>query len=233
MPALTLDAMRILIVEDHADLATTVGAYLEAAGHACDYAPDGPRAVRLAEQQAYDAIVLDRMLPGLDGLSVCQKLRAGAHPAVPILMLTAMDETEERLQGFDAGADDYMAKPFALAELRARLEALHKRARRAVGQAPLRAGPLEFDPRTQKVSRDGRALELAPALRKLLEYLLRQDGRVVPKAELEALLWGDSVPDGDVLRAHIHNLRRVIDKPFEAKLLHTVAGTGYRLAVDP
>lgn len=225
--------MRILIVEDHPDLATTVGAYLEAAGHACDYAADGPGAVRLAQREAYDAIVLDRMLPGLDGIAVCQRLRAGAHPAVPILMLTAMDETEERLQGFDAGADDYMAKPFALAELRARLEALHKRARRAVGQAPLRVDTLEYDPRTLRVTRDGRALELAPALRKLLEHLMRQDGRVVPRAELESLLWGDAVPEGDVLRAHVHNLRRAIDKPFARKLLHTVAGVGYRLAADP
>lgn len=222
--------MRILVVEDHPDLAGNIGAYLAAKGHEVDYAADGAAGLRLALAQPYDAIVLDRMLPRLDGATLCRRLRQEGRSPVPVLMLTALDATADKLAGFEAGADDYLVKPFALAELLARLEALHRRARGQVGQAVLQVGDLRYDPQTLAAERAGRPIALSPALRKLLEHLMRETHRVVPRVELETVLWGGDVPEGDVLRAHIHNLRNAIDKPFPAKLLHTVAGVGYRLA---
>jgi DNA-binding response OmpR family regulator len=218
--------VNILIVEDDLDLAANLGEFLELRGHGVDFAATGRLGLTLAESQRFDAIVLDRLLPGLDGATLCRSLRA-AGDVTPILMLTALDAVDQRVEGLDAGADDYLVKPFALDELVARLEALHRRASRRLTAAPLRMADLVYDPATMTASRGGRRLDLSPTLRRILEYLLRHHDRVVSRAELCELIWGD--PDVDALRAHIHELRRVLDRPFASPLLHTVRGGGWRL----
>ena len=221
--------MHILIIEDNAELAGNIGDYVEAVGHTADFAYDGRRGLELAQAGRFDVLVLDLALPRLDGLDVCASLRA-AGIATPVLMLTARDTVADKLDGFEAGTDDYLVKPFSLEELVARLTALHRRAVGSDSGAILRVGDLEFDPGTQRGRRGERELEMKPAQRRLLEYLLRHSPRVVAREELEAALWGDEPPDRDVLRAHIHLLRNAIDRDHAVKLLHTVPGSGYRLA---
>jgi DNA-binding response OmpR family regulator len=222
--------MRILVVEDHRDIAENIGDYFAPRGHEIDYAADGVTGLHLAVTNEYDVIVLDLMLPGLDGIEVCRKLREEAKKSTPVLMLTARDQLESKVQGFHAGADDYLVKPFALKELEIRLEALRRRSASAVTTRVLKVADLEFDPDTQVIRRAGKRLDLNPSLRTLLGLLMAHTHRVVRRDELEAALWGEDRPDGDVLRAHIYALRSIIDKPFARKLLHTVHGTGYRLA---
>lgn len=223
--------LRVLLVEDHADLAGMIGDFLEQHGHRVDFAADGAEGLRLAATGGHDAIVLDRSLPKLDGASLCRRLREEYGNPVPVLMLTARDRVEDKVTGLSAGADDYLVKPVVLAELEARLLALHRRASGAVAAAVLRVGDLEYEPRTRQARRSGRALTLTPACCRLLEHLMRQTHRIVPREELERILWGDDVPERDILRAHMHNLREAIDGGFEPKLLQTHRGTGYRLAV--
>ena len=222
--------MRILVIEDHPDLAANLGDYLTAQGHSVDFAADGPSGFARARQAEHDVIVLDRMLPGLDGLSLCRRLRAQGT-ATPLLMLTALDTVSNRVDGLAAGADDYLVKPFALSELSARLAALHRRASGGVSDHLLHVDDLELDPSTAEVRRAAQLLNLTRAERRLLEVLMRRSPKLVPRAELERTLWGDDAPDGDVLRAHMHNLRAAVDKPFPRKLIHTVHGEGYRLAL--
>lgn len=222
--------MRILVIEDHRDIAENIGDYLAPKGHELDYAADGITGLHLAVTNDYDVIVLDLTLPALDGLELCRKLREDAKKTTPVLMLTARDQLENKVQGFRAGADDYLVKPFALKELEVRLEALRRRGGGASAPRTLKVADLEFDPDTQTVKRAGQRVDLNPSLRTLLGVLMTNTHRVVRRAELEAALWGDDPPDADVLRAHIYALRVAIDKPFERKLLHTVHGTGYRLA---
>jgi DNA-binding response OmpR family regulator len=220
--------MRILVVEDHRDIAENIGDYLGPKGHELDFAADGITGLHLAVTNEYDVIVLDLMLPALEGIEVCRKLREEAKKSTPVLMLTARDQIESKVEGFRAGADDYLVKPFALKELEIRLEALSRRAA-ATPSRVLKVADLEFDPDTQIARRAGQRLELNPSLRTLLGLLMKNSHRVVRRAELEEALWGDDPPDGDVLRAHIYSLRSIIDKPFHHKLLHTLHGTGYRL----
>lgn len=224
--------MHVLLVEDHPDLAANLGDFLGSHGHSVDFAADGPSGLRLAQTQRFDAIVLDRLLPGLDGASVCRRLRQSGGQRVPLLMLTAMDTVNDRVEGLRAGADDYLVKPFAMVELLARLEALHRRASASASDIDrvLGVADLEFDLDTLIARRAGETISLTPALRKLLELLMRESHRVVSREELERRLWGDEPPIGDVLRAHMYALRVAIDKPWPKKLLHTVHGSGYRLA---
>lgn len=225
--------MRILLIEDHRDIAANISEYFAAKGDTVDLAYDGPTGlVPAASNPAYDVIVLDIMLPGMDGLEVCRRLRGEARVQTPILMLTARDLLANKVEGFEAGADDYLVKPFSLVELGARLMALVRRSTRPAGDAVLNLGGLRFDLNTLSAERDGQPLKLNPTTRRLLTLLMQNAHRVVPKAELERELWGNEPPEGDVLRAHMHALRTAIDKGFEPKLLHTVHGTGYRLAID-
>ena len=224
--------MRILVIEDHRDIAENIGDYLEPKGHAVDFAGDGITGLHLAVTNDYDVIVLDLMLPALDGLEVCRKLRQEAKKTTPVLMLTARDRIENKVEGFGAGADDYLVKPFAMKELEIRVNALARRGQGAAASRVLKVGDLEFDPDTQTVKRAGKRLDLNPSLRTLLGLLMANTHRVVKRDELEQALWGDDRPDGDVLRAHIYMLRSIIDKPFAEKLLHTVHGTGYRLSAE-
>ena len=222
--------MHILIIEDNPDLAANVCDFLEAKGHSTDAAGDGITGLHLAVTQDYDAIVLDIMLPGMDGFTLCKRLREEARRDTPVLMLTALDSLDDRVTGLEFGADDYVVKPFALRELEARLKALSRRAHGTTSNTVLRVADLEFDPAMVQVRRGARGIELPPIPLLLLETLMRAAPRVVKRDELERAVWGDQPPDSDSLRAHMHVLRAAVETPGEPILLHTLRGIGYRLA---
>jgi DNA-binding response OmpR family regulator len=188
--------------------------------------------LHLAVSNSYDVIVLDVMLPGIDGLAVCRKLREEARRETPILMLTARDTLEDKITGLDAGADDYLVKPFEIRELEARLRSMVRRHRGAIALELHTIGDLTLDLATLKVTRAGRALSLTPIGFRLLTVLARASPRVVSRRDLEREVWGEMPPDSDALRSHVYNLRKAIDRPFDRPLLHTVAPAGYRLADD-
>jgi len=219
--------MRLLVIEDNRDILANLLDYLQLKGFTVDCAQDGLSGLHLAASQHYDLIVLDIMLPGIDGFTLCQRLRQDAHNEVPILMLTARDTLDDRLQGLNAGADDYLVKPFALAELVARIHAILRRSQRR-GRL-LQVGDLCYDLDTLDVTRSGQTLKLNPLGLKLLAILMQKSPAVVRREVLEENLWGDDCPDSDSLRSHIHQLRKTLDKPFAKPMLHTVHGIGYRL----
>ncbi|WP_317932285.1 response regulator transcription factor [Halioxenophilus sp. WMMB6] len=221
--------MKLLIVEDNRDISENIADYLEPKGHQLDFAGDGVQGLALALNDDFDAIVLDLNLPRLDGISVCQQLRAN-NIATPVIMLTARDQLDDKLLGFGAGADDYLVKPFSVKELEVRLQALLKRLHHFGEAEELVVADLHYNPNTLAVSRAGRPLELNPIQRKLLARLMQSSPNVVKRAELETIVWGDDPPDNDILRTHVYSLRNIIDKPFASKLLHTVHSVGYCLA---
>ncbi len=221
--------IRALIVEDNRDICGNIAAYLEKHSYVLDFAYDGIRAMHLALSNTYDVIVLDLMLPGMDGLSLCQKLRADGSVGTPVLMLTARDTLDDKLKGFEAGADDYLVKPFALQELHARLQALYKRSHRNTDNL-LTVGDLSMNRSTLQVHRAGRRIDLTPAGMRLLERLMEEAPAVVARDDLETLLWADERPDGDALRSHLYRLRQAVDGPFDTPLIHTVHRIGYRIA---
>ena len=223
--------MHLLLIEDNPDLAANVCEFLDARGHATDWAGDGVTGLHLAVVNHYDAVILDLGLPGIDGMKLCQQLRQGAQKAVPVLMLTARDTLQDKLGGFRAGADDYVVKPFALEELEARLEALARRAQPAASTL-LQVADLSVNTDTLQVRRGGESLVLTPIALKLLVALMRASPRVLTRQALEREVWGDDPPDSDALRTHVHALRAAIDKRFEPKLLHTLHGRGYRISTD-
>jgi DNA-binding response OmpR family regulator len=223
--------MRVLVIEDHADIATNIGDFLEDRGHTVDFAADGNSGLHLATTQEFDVIVLDLMLPGIDGIEVCKRLRSEARRHTPILMLTARDSLHHKLSGFENGADDYMTKPFALQELEARLQVLVRRSKPAPPRI-LNVSDLSFNLDTLMVNRQEKQITLNPIALKLLQCLMEASPSVVTRQELEQRVWGEELPDSDSLRVHIHSLRAAIDKPFERALLQTRHGIGYRL-VDP
>ncbi|WP_024890958.1 response regulator transcription factor [Luteimonas huabeiensis] len=226
--------MRLLVVEDNRNLVGNLFEYFEPRGHEMDAAPDGIVGLHLAATQSYDAIVLDWMLPRLDGPALLQRLRE--HDIdTPVIMLTARDELPDKISGFRAGADDYLTKPFALPELEVRLEALLARSRGRRKPRSLQVHDLRLDLDTLEATRGGRTLHLYPAGRRLLQALMQASPAAVTRRQLEHVLWGDDPPDGDMLRSHIYELRRSVDAPFEVKLLRTLPRVGYRLAAprDP
>jgi DNA-binding response OmpR family regulator len=220
----------VLIVEDNRNISEMVGEYLEGRGFEVDYASDGLDGYRLAAENSYDVVVLDLMLPRLDGVEVCKRLREEARKSTPVLMLTARDTLDEKLTGLSAGADDYLTKPFAIQELEARLRALIRRERRQVGSEVLKVADLVLDPASLRATRGGVELQLSPIGLKLLTILMRESPRVVSRQEIEREIWGNGLPDSDTLRSHLYNLRKTIDKPYEKPLLHTVQSAGYRIA---
>ena len=220
----------ILLIEDNHDIAAMVGDHLEASGYDLDYAADGITGMHLAVTQPFDAIILDLMLPGMDGMEICRKLRNEAAKSTPVLMMTARDTLEDKGAGLDAGADDYLVKPFEIEELDARLRALLRRAGGELASEVMRLADLEINPGTLEVHRSGKRLNLTPIGLKLLIELMKASPRVISKRALERKVWGDIPPDSDALRSHLYNLRKVMDKPFENQLLHNVPGMGYRLA---
>jgi DNA-binding response OmpR family regulator len=221
--------MRLLIIEDNRSLVANLFDYFEARGHILDVAPDGVTGLHLASTHSYDALILDWGLPRLDGPSVLRRLRNEYNSNVPVIMLTARDELPDKIVGFRAGADDYLTKPFALPELEVRLEALTTRAGGRRSTRVLEVHDLRLDLDTLAVARAGQPLHLYPASRKLLEVLMQASPAAVTRERLEQALWGDDPPDGDMLRSHIYELRRVVDGPFPVKLIHTLPRTGYRL----
>lgn len=223
--------MRLLLVEDHPELAAHLSELLRSQGHEVEVAATGTAGLEAATHRTPDLVILDRMLPGMDGLAVCRCLRDEHRLEIPILMLTALDTVADRVAGLEAGADDYLVKPFAMAELDARINALWRRARLHVPAERLQVADLRYDPRTLEAERAGRPIRLNPSTRRILTVLMQNTQRVVTRAELEQALWGDSPPAGDVLRAHVYALRNAVDRAFERKLIHTVHGEGYRLAV--
>lgn len=223
--------MRILIIEDNPDIAANLGDYLEDHGHTVDFAGDGVTGLHLAVVNDFDSIVLDLALPGMDGLEVCRKLRSEAGKDTPVLMLTARDRLEDKLAGFDTGADDYLVKPFELQEVAARLKVLAGRGRRR-NRRELTVGDLSYNLDTLSVKRDGKEIYLNPIGLKLLHCLMESSPNVVSRAELEMEVWGEEMPDSDSLRVHIHSLRSAIDKPFGSNMIQTRHGIGYRL-VEP
>ncbi len=221
--------MKILVIEDNTDIAANIVDFFEDKGHIVDYAADGITGLHFAVTNDFDVIVLDLMLPGMDGLEVCKKLRTEADKNTPVLMLTARDSLEQKLKGFEFGADDYMVKPFALQELEARVRVLSSRKNNAV-QKVLVVDDLEFDTNTLTVKRAGQSIDMNPTGLKLLQRLMEASPWVVPRQELELKVWGEEMPDSDSLRVHIHGLRATIDKPFDKPLIHTRHGIGYRIA---
>jgi DNA-binding response OmpR family regulator len=224
--------MRLLVIEDNPDIVANLFAFLEPLGWQLDVARNGVSGLALAAEGQFDAVVLDLSLPGLDGLDVCRRLRQDFQRATPVLMLTARDSVHDKVQGFDAGADDYLVKPFSMVELEVRLKALVRRASGAQVPGVLRFGELSFDPATFEASRAGMPLQLTPTGYKLLAALLREAPRLVTREQLEQQVWGDDRPDSDALRTHIHALRMALDKPFARPMLKTLPGIGYKL-VNP
>ncbi|OGV85819.1 MAG: DNA-binding response regulator [Lentisphaerae bacterium RIFOXYB12_FULL_65_16] len=224
--------MRVLVVEDDDKVARFIVRGLREESYAVDHAGNGDEAIRQARVNEYDAIILDVMIPGCNGFEVAATLRQ-AKVQTPILMLTVKDRTEDKVRGLDAGADDYLTKPFAFAELLARLRALLRR--QVMGVEPvLAAADLTLDPSTRTVTRAGHKIELTPKEYGLLDFLLRNKGRVVTRTAIIEHVWDmhfDS--DTNLVEVYIRYLRRKIDEEFEPKLIHTVRGVGYQLKDEP
>ncbi len=222
--------MRVLIIEDDNEVASFVVKGLKEAGHAVDRAADGKEGLLLASTEDYDALIVDRMLPSLDGLSIVQTLR-GAGNHTPILILSALGEVDDRVKGLKAGGDDYLVKPFAFSELVARLEALARRSLAPEAtESRLEVGDLVMDRLTREVHRGAVKIDLKPREFRLLEYLMLHRGQVVTRTMLLEQVWDYHFdPQTNVIDVHISRLRSKIDKDFDVALLETVRGAGYRL----
>lgn len=221
--------MRVLIIEDDIDIARNLYDYLAGRGYRVDHAADGVTGLHLAVTNDHDVILLDVALPGMNGFELCRKLRTEARRDTPVLILTAHDTLEEKLAGFEQGADDYLVKPFALREVEARLLALTKRHQGRVTDHVLTVGDLSYDPGTLAIMRAGTPVKLPPKCVRLLEVLMHRPGRVYSRADLEMAVWGDTLESGETLRSHMHLLRRALARPGHSDPIETVHGLGYRL----
>lgn len=221
--------MRILLVEDEADAARMLAKGLREHAYAVDIAEDGVNALRKIYANTYDIVILDLMLPHKSGLEVCREMRAGGYP-IPVLMLTALDQVQQRITGLDSGADDYVTKPFDFGELLARVRALLRRGP-ALQDPVLRVGDLEIETRARRVLRGGRPIELTAKEYALLEYLARRKGEVVGRADISEHVWEESYdPFSNLIEVYVQRLRRKIDTGGGPKLIHTRRGEGYQLA---
>jgi len=221
--------MRLLLVEDDRETASYLIKGLKESGYTIDHAPDGKEGLFMAIEMDYDLIILDRMLPGLDGLSVLKTLRSSGHQT-PVLILSALGEVDDRVQGLKAGGDDYLVKPFAFSELLARIEALTRRTDPHAEETRLQVGDLQLDRLTRTVKRAGRTLDMQPREFSLLEYLMQHAGQVVTRTMLLEGVWDYHFdPQTNVIDVHISRLRNKVDKGFDTPLLHTVRGSGYCL----
>ncbi|KOO16405.1 chemotaxis protein CheY [Vibrio xuii] len=219
---------KVLLVEDNREVAGILFDYFECEGMELDYADNGELGLQLALEGSFDLILLDLMLPRMDGLTVCNKLReAGVN--TPILMLTALDNREDMLKGFQHGADDYLTKPFDLEILEARIQALIKRYRGQVANTVLKYASLKIDQKTRQAFREDKLLALNPTTYTILEMLCQKAPEVVTRQELSEKLWQESEPNNDVLRSHIYQLRNQLDKPFAKPMLTTIPKIGFRL----
>jgi two-component system OmpR family response regulator len=222
--------MKILLVEDNERVAGFLVKGLREEGHTVDHAENGRDGLFLASSESYDAIIMDRVLPGgIDGLAIVEALRKTGNKT-PILILSALGEVDDRIRGLRAGGDDYLAKPFAFGELVARLDALVRRARDVEPEADLAVADLRMDPRSRRVTRAGKPIQLQPREFRLLEFLMRHAGQVVTRTMLLENVWDYHFdPQTNVIDSHVSKLRRKIDSGFDVPLLHTVRGAGYKL----
>jgi two-component system OmpR family response regulator len=221
--------MKVLVVEDDAQTASYVRDGLERHGHSADCVSTGSEALSFAIDASYDVLIVDRMLPGLDGLAVVKALRS-AGVNTPVLFLTALNGVADRVLGLDAGGDDYLVKPFAFSELLARLRALQRRSTATVDSGVLMVGDLTMDTRTRCVTRQGRAIDLQPREFRLLEYLMRHAGEVVTRTMLLEKIWDFHFePRTSVVETHISRIRAKVDRPFETALIRTVRSVGYMI----
>ena len=221
--------MYILVVEDERRLAQVIRRVLEEEGHTADTAYDGEEGLAMALAGSHDVIVLDVLMPEMDGIEVCQALRRNRIDT-PILLLTALDSVQDRVRGLDAGADDYLPKPFAFQELLARLRALGRRKVQAREPSQLQVDDLVLDLRRRRAERAGRVVELSPKEFSLLEFLMRNEGRVVTRTQILDHLWGyDYATDSNLVDVYVSYLRRKVDRGHSNKLIRTVRGVGYAL----
>jgi len=221
--------LRLLIVEDDMALASSIGEWFELDGHRCDYAADGQAALELIARADFDVMLLDVRLPRMDGIEVARRIRSQGN-TTPILMLTARDAIEDRVTGLDAGADDYVVKPFALVEVAARVRVLSRR--RTGDVQRLKIGSLELLINEHRVRREDREIELSPIGWRLLETLARSSPIPVDRETLSFAAWGDEPPEANNLKVQMFKLRKAIDKPFGTSMIETVKGRGYRLCAD-
>lgn len=220
--------MRVLLIEDNQELAGNICDFLQLQGLISDHASTGKRGLNLAADNLYDVIVLDVMMPGIDGFEVCQQLRNHLLCQTPILFLTARADLDDRLQGFEVGADDYLVKPFSMIELHYRLMALASRGKRSdIGNLTFEG--IELNIQTGEVVRDKCAIKLNKVQFGILQQLIKNSPALVKREDLEYQIWGDSLPDNDILRSHIYQLRQLIDKPFDHHYIQTVHGKGIKL----
>jgi len=224
--------VRILLIEDDVEAASYLVKGLGESGYVVDHAEDGPTGLSRATTGSYDVMIVDRMLPGMDGLSLVEVLRKNGD-TTPVLILSAKDRVSDRVDGLKAGGDDYLTKPFAFAELLARLEALLRRGQTSTAETVLRVADLEMDLVSHKVARAGEPVDLQPREFRVLEYLMRHPGQVVTRTMLLENVWDYNFdPQTNVIDVHISRLRQKIDKGHERPLLHTVRGAGYRLSPE-
>jgi two-component system, OmpR family, response regulator len=221
--------MRVLLIEDDEEAAGHIARGLESAGHAVEAASNGNAGLRLGAMQSFDVMIIDRMLPGLDGLSIVESLRSSGI-RTPVLLLTSLGGIEDRVDGLDAGADDYLVKPFAIAELRARVNALGRRIGNDNENSVLKVADLELNVISRTVVRNGRRIDLAPRELRLLEALMRNAGRLMTRKMLLEQVWGFHFdPKTSIVQTFVSRLRSKIDRDFEVPLVHTVRGRGYSI----
>ncbi|MFC3096150.1 DNA-binding response regulator [Alteromonas sediminis] len=220
----------VLVVEDTHDIATQLCDFLEGKAFIVDYAETGGQAIQLAAQNRYDVIILDLMLPDIDGTQVCKHIKQTSDTAIPILMLTARDSIEHKVQGFGVGADDYLTKPFVLEEVYLRCVALTKRHRLHKSKV-IELGDLKINVSTKEVERQNRAITLSTKDFQILSLLAEAYPSAVSKRELVEKVWGSDAPETDAVRSHMYTLRNAIDKPFATSMIKTVHGIGFRLVV--
>jgi len=221
--------MKVLVIEDDPEMAAYIKGGLAQSDHVVDYAAEGREGLFLAAGGDYDVAIVDRMLPGLEGLALVKTLR-GAGVGTPVLFLTTMGGIDDRVEGLNAGADDYLVKPFAFSELLARINALARRPSMATAETVLRVGDLEIDLLKRSVKRNGRLIELQPREFKLLECLMRQAGRVVTRTMLLEQVWDFHFdPKTNIVETHVSRLRAKVDRGFDAELIQTIRGSGYSI----
>lgn len=222
--------LRVLLVEDNVEISRNTAEFFADYEVLLDFAYDGEQALQLALSHYYDVIILDLMLPKMDGWQVCQHIRERSERHIPILMLTARDSLVDKLQGFALGADDYLTKPFAFEELYARITVLMRRP--FLNQTKsLHVGPLHFDLGKKELTREGRRIDLNPIPMRIIQVLIENHPRAISRSELIEKIWRDEQTDSDALRSHIYQLRQAMDKPFDTPLLKTMHGVGFRLDI--
>lgn len=222
--------LRVLLIEDNTEIACQLCDFLEKHLFQVDYASDGKLGYHLFEQNQYDVILLDLILPDIDGITLCQRFKANASVNTPVLMLTARDSIDDKGLGFAAGTDDYLTKPFSMQEVLMRCKALYNRQNLYQSQV-LQIGELSVDVRQHKASRSGQELKLSYTDFNILLLLAEAFPQALTRSEITSKIWGDNTPDSDVLRSHIYTLRNALDKPFSSPMLKNIHGVGYKLNV--